>query len=610
MNRVIAQIHHFQSRLANHSEAQLLEESLSLLYRVRSGVKLHRLAPEAFALVREAARRALGMEHFDVQLIGGLQLVHGRITEIATGEGKTLVATLPVYLHALRGKGAHVATVNDYLAGRDAEMMSPVYQMLGLKVGTVQTNSTPEQRRAAYRADITYGTAKEFGFDFLRDRLALQGTAQPRNGSSSGALMRSLNYVLVDEADSVLIDEARTPMIIAVPAEDNRLKNDCFQWANENASKFIEGKHYKYEHKERRVKLEPAGRILIRQLPQNEGTHATNVHQLEKYMQNAIKVYRDYHLDKHYTVTDKGEIVIIDEFSGRPSEGRKWQDGIHQAVETKEKVEVTPENRAGASVTVQNFFLLYDLLAGMTGTALAARREFKKIYKKRVVCINTRLPCIREAYPVRVCKTWDEKWNAIVAEVRQMLTAGRSVLIGTRSVERSEVLSKLLNDLQIEHSVLNARHLATEAEIIKHAGEPGRVTVATNMAGRGTDIILAESVKRNGGLHVILTEIHESPRIDRQFIGRCARQGDPGSFRVYVSLEDEILTMGVDPKYAQQLAEKIRSSWSTSFEPFRRAQRRIQRRYFVDRLILHRHQKEHRERLLEMGQDPYLDVPH
>jgi len=449
----------------------------------------------------------------------------------------------------------------------------------------------------------------------LRDRLAMPQGDQANLGNGKrhpSCVMRPLYYALVDEADSVLIDEARTPMIISVQSANNDMIAECFKWATEHVENFVEKRDYEYDHKERRVKLLPAGRILLRRLPQNAGTRASNMHQLEKYVQSAIKVKRDFHLDKHYAIDDEGKIVIIDEFTGRPSEGRKWQDGIHQAVEIKEGVEMTPENRAGASVTVQDYFLQYQLLAGMTGTAWASRREFRRIYKKHVVLIATHKKCIRETWPVRCFKTWDQKWRAIVEEVQQVLAAGRSVLIGTRSVERSERLSAMLNEHNVPHTVLNARHLAREAEIVSQAGQPRRVTVATNMAGRGTDIILADSVKNAGGLHVILTEIHESARIDRQFIGRCARQGDPGTYRIFVSMEDEILNLGLGPKLAQRYLRSFkpgRTDDVSTFHIFRQAQRLIQNRYFVDRLMLHKQYKEQRERLLEMGHDPFLDVP-
>ena len=615
MSHTITQIHQIQKRLSGLSDAELLEQSLSLKYEVRAGTRLSKIIPRAFALVREAARRTLNMQHFDVQLVGGIHLVKGRVTEIATGEGKTLVATLPVYIHALKGKGAHVATVNDYLANRDAETMGPVYRALGLTVGVIQTDHKPEHRRAAYSSDVTYGTSKEFGFDFLRDRLAApQGELANlvSGGRHPSCVMRPLYFALVDEADSVLIDEARTPMIISVQAQNNDLIAECFKWATEHAASFVENRDYEYDHKERRVKLLSPGRILLRRLPQNAGTRSANMHQLEKYLQSAIKVKRDFHLDKHYAIDDEGKIVIIDEFTGRPAEGRKWQDGIHQAVEVKEGVEMTPENRAGASVTVQDYFLQYQLLAGMTGTAWTSRREFKRIYKKTVVRVATHKKCIRRSRPVRCFKNWDQKWLAIVEEVEQLLAAGRSVLIGTRSVERSERLSALLTEKNIDHTVLNARHLTREAEIIAQAGQPGRVTVATNMAGRGTDIILDDEVKAAGGLHVILSEIHEAARIDRQFIGRCARQGDPGTYRIFVSMEDEILGLGLGPKQAKRFQQAFKAGRTddvSTFHIFRKAQRQIQYRYFVDRLILHKQYKEQRERLMEMGHDPYLDVP-
>jgi preprotein translocase subunit SecA len=621
--KVVEEIAAHEGELQKLDDRQLRKTSLSLRFRAKSGERLEGLMPEAFALVREAASRTIELRHFDVQIMGGIALFRGCIAEMDTGEGKTLTATLPLYLHALVGRGAHLATVNDYLAARDAEIMRPVYKMLGLTVGVIQSQDPQDQRRKAYACDITYGTAKEFGFDFLRDRLLLrrmgrtqndflgEGSSQRWDDGGEQPVQRTAHFCLVDEADSILIDEARTPLIIGSLGEKAREQVVAtYQWAAENAPLFEEEEDYDYDHDTRQVELTAVGRQRMRALPQPELLRGIGLVDLYQYTERAIKVYRDFHLDQQYVIRD-GEIVIVDEFTGRLAEGRKWRDGIHQAIEAKEEVEVSVPTGQAARITVQDLFLRYRHLAGMTGTAITSAREFRKIYRTRVVRVPTNRPVKRRQLPVRVFGTSDQKWHAIVEEVRELHDAGRPVLIGTRSIDKSQRLSELLQQAKIPHSVLNANEIAKEAEIVARAGEKEKVTVATNMAGRGTDIKLGTGIADMGGLHVICTEMHDAARIDRQLYGRCGRQGDPGTFRQYLSLDDEILRSGLGPKSADRL-ENIGHSAKGVLDArariFRRAQRKVERRHLRDRNMLLHHEKERKKLQREMGQDPFLDT--
>jgi preprotein translocase subunit SecA len=614
----------FEPTLQEEGDQELRKRSLSLRYRAKSGEKLSRLLPEAYALVREAAVRTIKLRHFDVQVIGGIGLFQGNIAEMDTGEGKTLTATLPLYLHALVGKGVHLATVNDYLAARDADWMRPVYGLLGMTVGVIQSQDPQDQRRQAYACDITYGTAKEFGFDFLRDRLLLrkmgrhqadflgEGSSERWDDAGEQPVQRPPHFALVDEADSVLIDEARTPLIIGSLGEEAREQVVAtYEWAAEHAEAYEEDEHYDYEQDTKKVELTATGRQLVRSLPQPDILRSVGLIDLYQYTERAIKVNRDFHLDREYVVRD-GEIVIVDEFTGRLAEGRKWRDGIHQALEAKERVEVTVPTGQAARITVQDLFLRYRHLAGMTGTARTSAREFRKIYKMHVIRIPTNRRIRRQRLESRIFGTSDAKWNAIVDEVRELYEEGRPVLIGTRSIDKSEHLSFLLSAQGIEHQVLNAREIAKEAEIVAGAGQLGKVTVATNMAGRGTDIKLGEGIVEKGGLHVILTEIHDAARIDRQLVGRCGRQGDPGMFRYYLSLEDDILLSAFGRKRALHY-EKVGASANEQFgryaRVFRSAQKKVERQHFRDRSILLHHEKERKKMQREMGQDPYLDTP-
>ena len=618
----VARINALDPDMRACSERELRKRSLSLRYRAKAGEPLSGLLPEAYALVREAARRTIDMRHFDVQLMGGVALFYGSIAEMETGEGKTLTATLPMYIRSLTGKGSHLATVNDYLAKRDAEWMTPVYKLLGASVGVIQTDMQPDERRKAYKCDITYGTAKEFGFDFLKDRLLLRRagktatqflqSAEGEEAAGDKPVQRDPHFALVDEADSILIDEARTPLIIsAAPGEAQLRAVACFNWAAAQVEKFIEDEHYEYDHEKRKVELTIEGRQFARSLSRPPEMDPVGLVTLYEYIERAIKVSLEFFIDKQYVIKDD-EVVIVDEFTGRMSEGRKWSGGIHQAVEAKEGVEVTVETGHAARITVQDFFLRYEHLAGMTGTAASSSREIRKIYKLNVIPIPTNRPVRRQRLPERVFGTADEKWAAIVDEVVELHALGRPILIGTRSIDKSEILSNLLKKANIDHRILNARHVAAEAEIVSEAGQPGRVTVATNMAGRGTDIKLGDGVAEAGGLHVICTEMHDSARIDRQLMGRCGRQGDPGTLRQYTALDDELLRTAWGPKKADKY-KRIGNRGGRAFDSmkglFRRAQRRVERQHFRGRRTLLYHEKQRKKMQREMGQDPYLDTP-
>jgi preprotein translocase subunit SecA len=621
----VTQITAREQPLQAESDYDLKKSSLSLRYRARSGEPLDRLLVEAFALVREAGRRKLGMRHFEVQLLGGTAVHFNSIVEMQTGEGKTLTATLPLYLAALEGKGAHLATVNDYLAQRDADWMRPLYEALGLKVGCIQAQMSQPERQKQYACDVTYGTANEMGFDFLRDRLLKRRISEGQRDlfgamlGQAGAgheepVQGELHFMLVDEADSILIDEARTPLIIsAAPSEDEAAEAEAYRWAARIAPDFVEDEHYTYDHKDKTVELTLGGRRRVRELEKPEAMDRMPLSTIYEHLERAVKVAREMFLDRHYVVRD-GEIVIVDEFTGRLGEGRKWRAGIHQAVEAKENVKITFETAQAARITVQDFFLRYKRLAGMTGTASTSARELRKIYKCRVVPVPTNRPPIREKLPTQVFGTAEEKWQAIIDDLVNQHEQGRPVLIGTRSIDKSEQLSALLTSREIEHSVLNARHIAQEAEIVAMAGQRGKVTVATNMAGRGTDIRLGEGVAELGGLHVICTELHEAQRIDRQLIGRCGRQGDPGTYRQFLALDDEIILTAYGPKKARQLAERgvalAGSGPVSGFEAlFYKAQRKVERKHFRDRKILLYHEKERQKMQRAMSQDPYLDTP-
>ncbi|MFQ6065713.1 MAG: preprotein translocase subunit SecA [bacterium] len=533
------------------------------------------LLPEAFAVVREAARRTIGLRHYDVQLIGGIVLHRGGIAEMANGEGKTLVATLPAYLNALNGKGVHVVTVNDYLARRDREWMGPVYEFLGLTVGVIQNQMDHVSRREAYQCDITYGTNNEFGFDYLRDNMA---------PTKEDQVQRGFNYAIVDEVDSILIDEARTPLIISGPAERS---TELYYQIERVISRFKKSKDYEIDEKDQTVALTEEGiakaeKLLgvrdIYQVNPKWGTEpATHIHQ-------AIRAHELYERDRDYLVKE-GEVVIIDEFTGRLMPGRRWSDGLHQAVEAKEGVRIRNENQTLATITLQNYFRMYHKLAGMTGTASTEADEFKKIYNLDVVTIPTNKPSIRQELSDKVYQKERAKFEAVIKEIEKFYREERPVLVGTRSVEKSEFLSRILRERGIPHTVLNAKYHEKEAQIVAQAGQKRAVTIATNMAGRGTDIKLGEGVEELGGLFVIGTERHESRRIDNQLRGRSGRQGASGAAQFYVSLEDELMRIFGSERIASLMErlkipedQPIEHPWVT--RALERAQQQVERRNF------------------------------
>ncbi|MEQ1824827.1 MAG: preprotein translocase subunit SecA [Pirellula sp.] len=604
------------------TEPQIRKEALSLVYRAKSGESLSSLLPEAYSLIREAGNRALNMRHYDVQILGGICLFNSCIAEMQTGEGKTLTATLPLVLHSLVGKGAHLATVNDYLAHRDAEWMKPIYEMLGFRVGTILEKQDQDQRRKGYGADVTYGTAKEIGFDFLRDRLLMRaqgravddflGTGSQERWTSAGEqpVQRGMHFCLVDEADSILIDEARTPLIIGSRGgEERQVIAATYKWGAEHASKFIDKEHFKVDEDSRKIELNARGRQFVRSLPRDELVRTVALVDLYEYAERAIKVHRDFHLNRQYVIRDN-EIVIVDEFTGRLAEGRKWRDGIHQAIEAKENLtDVANSGGTAARITIQDLFLRYKSLAGMTGTAATSARELRRIYKTPVVQVPTNRPPHRKKLTDSVHHDMTKKFEAIVEEVKAVNAIGRPVLIGTRSIDKSHTLAEMLRKEGLEVQVLNANEVERESEIVSKAGVKSQITVATNMAGRGTDIKLDDEVRALGGMMVICTELHDAARIDRQLIGRCGRQGDPGTYRQYLSMDDEILRNGFGLKSAEKLAKLGASGGSLSSQAprFKRAQRKVERKHFRDRMALMHHEKERTKIQREMGQDPYLD---
>jgi len=532
------------------SDDDILEESRRLRPRLRSEGFQRDLVGRAFTLVREAAGRTLGTPHFDVQLLGGLVLLRGMVAEMETGEGKTLTATLAASTLALSGVAVHIITVNDYLAQRDASWMSPIYQSLGLRVGTIVHGMPPAAKREAYRCDITYCTNKEVTFDYLRDRIVLWDRPTPirlqlerlygENSRVNQLLLRGLQFAIVDEADSVLIDEARTPLIISSEGEGAH-PPAVYQQAIEVAKGLARREDYTLSESERSVEITSTGKSRIRTFDWKEVGFRASEEQKEELIRQALTALHLFSKDKHYLIKD-GKIQIIDEYTGRLMADRSWERGLHQLIEVKEGCEVTLRKDTKARISYQRFFRRYLGLAGMTGTAREVAGELWSIYRLRVVSVPTNRPMKRRYKADRMFRRVDRKWEAAVQTVAALNEKGRPVLVGTRSVEASEHLSGLLDEAQLPHRVLNARQDKEEAEIIAQAGQPGHITVATNMAGRGTDIRLGSGVAEMGGLHVIATERHESRRIDRQLFGRCGRQGDPGMSEALVSLEDELVT--------------------------------------------------------------------
>ncbi len=527
---IIAQINSLELALQKLSDEELKSRSAALKERAVAGENLDNFLPEAFALVREASVRTTGLRHFDVQLLGGLILHQGKIAEMKTGEGKTLAATLPIYLNALTGKGTHVVTVNDYLAKRDSEWMGPIYRMLGLDVGVIQHWMEPAERKVAYAADVTYGTNNEFGFDHLRDNMAF---------SLEQCVQRELHYAIVDEVDSILIDEARTPLIISGMVEQSI---QGFMKGDDIGKKLILGSDFATDKKTKNAVLTEMGVKKVERMLNIEYLYDIQHMDLAHQITQSLRARHLFEKNVDYVVKD-GEIIIVDEFTGRLMQGRRYAEGLHQAIEAKENVQVRQESQTLATITFQNYFRLYDKLAGMTGTAKTEESEFWKIYGLEVLVIPTHKPMIREDMSDVIYKNKRAKFRAVIDEIADWHKNGRPLLVGSISIEDSELISQMLKRRGIPHHVLNAKQHEREAEIISQAGQKGNVTISTNMAGRGTDIVLGEGVAEIGGLHVIATERHESRRIDNQLRGRAGRQGDKGSTRFYVSLEDNLMKL-------------------------------------------------------------------
>ncbi len=528
LRKIVVRINDLEPSIEPLSDDELRGKTVEFRERVANGESLDDLLPEAFAVCREAARRVLGERHYDVQLIGAIVLHQGRIAEMKTGEGKTLTSTAAVYLNALSGKGVHVVTVNDYLAARDLEWMGQVYSFLGLTTGAIIHDMDDTARREAYAADVTYGTNNEFGFDYLRDNMKFD---------VEDFCQRGFNFAIVDEVDSILIDEARTPLIISGPAD---MSTDMYLKVDRIMKNFKEEEHYTKDEKARQVMLTDEGVILGEELLEVENLYdPRNINQLH-HINQALKAHVLFQRDVDYIVKN-GEVVIVDEFTGRTMEGRRYSDGLHQALEAKEGVKIEKENQTLASITFQNYFRMYEKLAGMTGTADTEAPEFKKIYNLDVVIIPTNQDMIRDDFADVIYKNQDAKYRAIVQEIKELNEKGQPVLVGTISIDVSEKISNMLKKVKIPHDVLNAKQHEREAEIVADAGQKGKITIATNMAGRGTDIKLGEKVRELGGLHILGTSRHESRRIDNQLRGRSGRQGDPGSSRFFLSLEDDLL---------------------------------------------------------------------
>lgn len=561
-----------ESALKKLSDSSLANKTNAFKARLAKGETLDDILPDAFAVIREASRRVLGMRQFDVQLIGGIILHRGNIAEMGTGEGKTLVATAPVYLNALEGKGAHVITVNDYLAKRDSEWMGQVYKFLGLSVGLIVHDLDFEQRKIAYNSDITYGTNNEFGFDYLRDNMV---------SSLDQMVQRPLHYCLIDEVDSILIDEARTPLIISGPGQKS---TDNYYVMSKLVPQLKLGEDYTIDEKQKTVAPTEAGVSKMEKMLKVDNLYDTDNLELNHLFVQALRAQAMMERDRDYVVKD-GEVVIVDEFTGRLMYGRRYSDGLHQAIEAKEGLQVQRESQTLATITFQNYFRMYDKLAGMTGTAKTEEQEFIKIYGLEVFQVPTNRPVQRKDLPDVIFKTKRGKYRAVVREIERRHATGQPMLIGTTSIEQSEQLSHMLKEAGIVHNVLNAKYHELEAQIVAQAGQKGQVTIATNMAGRGTDIVLGEGVSELGGLAIIGTERHESRRIDNQLRGRAGRQGDPGSSQFFLSLEDDLLRIfGGDniKKFMEKMGleedEEIRSSMVSS--AIQKAQKRVEERNF------------------------------
>ena len=646
---LVDQMNELEKEISKLSDTDLKSKAPEFKSRLKNGESLDDILPEAFAVVREAGRRTISMRHFDVQLIGGVVLHRGKIAEMKTGEGKTLVATLPVYLNALTGNGVHIVTVNDYLARRDAEWMGPIYKFLGLSVGAIQHDMPDADRRAAYQADVTYGTNNEFGFDYLRDNMKY---------SLEDCVQRSHRYAIVDEVDSILIDEARTPLIISGPSEES---TDKYYKIDKVIPRLVREQDFKIDEKSRTVVLQESGIEKSERLLGIDNLYDPRNMDLVHHIQQALKAHTLFKREVDYMLKD-GQVIIVDEFTGRLMPGRRYSDGLHQALEAKEGVRIERENQTLATITFQNYFRMYEKLAGMTGTAETEATEFEKIYKLEVMVIPTNQTLIRHEYSDVVYRTEREKFNAVAEEIKELNEAGQPVLVGTTSIEKSERLSTLLKRRGIRHVVLNAKYHEREAEIVAQAGKKGAVTIATNMAGRGTDIILggnpefqvkinlrarglnpegsAEEYRKElegllpawkkehdevvgfGGLHILSTERHEARRIDNQLRGRAGRQGDPGSSRFYLSLEDDLMRIfgsdnisAIMQKLGMEEGVPIESKLIT--RQIERAQKQVEARNFEIRKhlleyddVMNKQRKEiyrfRRELLEEQEQKDYI----
>ena len=619
LQKIVNEINALEPNYEALSDVELKAKTAEFRQRIENGETVETLLPEAFATVREASKRVYGMRHFDVQMIGGMVLNNGQIAEMRTGEGKTLTATLPAYLHALTGRGVHVVTVNDYLAKRDAETNRPLFEFLDMTVGINVPNMMPNDKKAAYQADILYGTNNEFGFDYLRDNMAFR---------SEDRVQRDRYFAIVDEVDSILIDEARTPLIISGPAEDssemytkiNVLIPQLVRQDQEDSEEYRGDGHFTVDEKSKQTHLTENGQEFVEDLLKQNGLmeefdtlYSPSNISLLHHINAALRAHVLFEKDVDYIVKD-GEVVIVDEHTGRTMPGRRWSEGLHQAVEAKEGVNIQNENQTLASITFQNYFRLYERLSGMTGTADTEAFEFQSIYGLDTVVIPTNRPMLRDDMADQVYMTEREKFNAIIEDIKTRSANGQPCLVGTVSIEKSELLSDALNQAGVKHAVLNAKFHAQEADIIAQAGAPGAVTIATNMAGRGTDIVLGgswqaqlaklenpteaqidevktkwreshEAVKASGGLHIIGTERHESRRIDNQLRGRSGRQGDPGSSRFYLSMDDALMRIFVSERVSNMMkklgmeeGEAIEHPWVN--KAIENAQRKVEGRNF------------------------------
>ncbi len=651
-------IRRFERLFGSLSDEEIRRHADALRGRARAGDTRGTFVAEGFGLCSVAVWRVLGMQAFDVQLAAGVAMFHGALVELATGEGKTLTAAFPAFLYALASRGVHVATVNDYLARRDAETLGPVYNLLGLSVGVLQMQLEEPMRAKAYQADITYGTASEFGFDFLRDRLKQVGgqVAQSpfwaawQGGASAGRddkrVQRGHYCALVDEVDSIFVDEARTPLIISAPTRmASQAESVVYQWADAVARQMKPGSHFRHDIKKDKIELTDTGRELVRYSKPPVGEHSKAMDKLFEAIEKAIQANFRLVRDHHYMIL-KDKVVIVDESTGRPMPDRHWREGLHQAVEAKERVPVHLAAEHAAQITYQSYFRRYEHLSGMSGTLIQNFREMRRVYRRWVVAIPTNRPMIRQQWADAVYPTREAKYDAIVRQVKELTAKGRPILIGTRTVEKSEAISERLHAAGVSHQVLNAKQNEQEAMIVAQAGRPACVTVATNMAGRGTDIILGGNVSKEieairndvgfsdeekqqrieaiqaewrkrheqvvaaGGLHVIGTERHEALRVDRQLLGRAGRQGDPGSGQFFVALDDQILE-ALGPRMQAKLEAIGKAGGNVDWNQYRRwfriAQKITERKHYRQRLDMMFYQRNRREKLHDIGADPFVD---